>query len=274
MRLGLTSAAFYGRLETEDAAIKLREFPVDTCEIFLETRSEYNLEFGRLTRERLGSLPCRAVHAKGTQFESDLFGASPRQRQDAFQILSGVLDCGQALGAGVYVFHGMPDHRGGLKPERIPRLCDTVGHIIMLAGERGIQLAWENVSWCALKRPEDAAYLKEACPGLFFVLDIKQAVQAGADPFAFLPIMGERLIHVHVLDFDHSGRLCLPGQGTFDFTRLRRELDAMDYQGDVILEPYAAQAEDEHALWESICYLRKIFNDSHEESFISLPDAK
>lgn len=265
MRLGLTSAAFYGRLETEDAAKKLREFPVDTCEIFLETRSEYNLAFGRLTRENLGSLSCRAVHAKGTQFESDLFGASPRQRKDAFQILTGVLDCSQALGAGVYVFHGIPDLRGGLKPKSIPRLCDTVGHIASLAGERGIQLAWENVSWCALKRPEDAAYLKEACPALSFVLDIKQAIRAEADPFAFLPVMGERLIHVHVLDFDHSGRLCLPGQGTFDFIRLRRELDAMNYQGDVILEPYANQTEDEHALLESVCYLRKVLFDSPEE---------
>ncbi len=274
MRLGLTSAAFYGRLETEDAAAKLREFPVDTCEMFLETRSEYNLEFGYLTREKLGSLPCRAVHAKGTQFESDLFGASPRQRKDAFQTLEGVLDCGQALGAKVYVFHGFPDLRSGLRPKSIPRLCETVESIAKLAGERNIYLAWENVSWCTLKLPENAVYLKEACPQLFFVLDIKQAVRAGVDPFSFLPVMGERLIHVHVLDFDSSGRLCLPGQGTFDFIRLRRELDAMDYKNDVILEPYAAQTEDEQALRESICYLRKVFCDSPEASAVSLPKAE
>lgn len=259
MRLGLTSAAFYGRLETEDAAAKLREFPIDTCEIFLETGSEYNLKFGILTREKLGGLPCRSIHAKGTQFESDLFGASPRQRQDAFQTLKGFLDCGRALGAGVYVFHGLPDIRGLLRPKSVPRLLETVERVAALAGERNIRLAWENVSWCTLKRPEDAAFLKDACPELFFVLDIKQAVQAGADPFAFLPVMGERLIHVHVLDFDPSGRLCLPGQGTFDFIRLRRELDAMDYQGDVILEPYASQTADEQALCKSIRYLREVF---------------
>jgi sugar phosphate isomerase/epimerase len=274
MRLGLTSAAFYGRLETEDAAKKLWEFPVDTCEIFLETGSEYNREFGMLTREKLGSLHCRAVHAKGTQFESDLFGASKRQRQDAFQTLKGVLDCGQALGASVYVFHGLPDIRGGLRPKSIPRLYETVEHIVKLTGERNIRLAWENVAWCTLKRPEDAAYLKEACPQLFFVLDIKQAVRAAVDPFAFLPVMGDSLIHVHVLDFDPLGRLCLPGQGTFDFLRLRRELDAMDYQGDVILEPYAAQTEDEKALHTSICYLRKIFCDSPEEGAVSSPVAE
>ena len=274
MRLGLTSAAFYGRLETEDAAAKLREFPIDTCEIFLETGSEYSLEFGRITREKLGSLPCRAVHAKGTQFESDLFGASKRQRQDAFQTLKGVLDCGLALGAGVYVFHGLPDIRGGLRPNSIPRLMETVEHIAALAGERNIRLAWENVSWCVLKCPEDAAFLKEACPGLSFVLDIKQAIRAGADPFAFLPVMGERLIHIHVMDYDPSGRLCLPGQGVFDFIRLRRELDAMEYQGDVILEPYASHTVDEQALQKSICYLRDVFSDSLEGSRTALPDSE
>ena len=262
MRLGLTSAAFYGRLETEDAAARLLEYPIGCCEIFLETRSEYSGSFGAAVRERLGGLPCRSIHAKGTQFEGDLFGASARQRQDAFQILEGVLDCGQALGAGVYVFHGQPDYRGGLHPQGIPRLGETVNRICEMAEERGILLAWENVSWCVLKHPEDAVYFREACPGLSFVLDIKQAVQAGEDPFAFLPAMGGRLVHVHVLDLEPSGGPCLPGRGIFDFRKLRRELDAMDYQGDVILEPYAAQAEDEHALRESICYLRSVFCNS------------
>ncbi len=273
MRLGLTSAAFYGRLETEDAASRLREYHITCCEIFLETRSEYSGSFGEIVQERLGGLPCRSIHAKGTQFEGDLFGASPRQRQDAFQILEGVLDCGQALGAGVYVFHGHPDYRGGLHPGRIPRLHETINLIREMAGERGMQLAWENVSWCALKRPEDAAYFREACPELSFVLDIKQAVQAGADPFAFLPAMGGRLIHLHVLDFEPSGRLCLPGQGIFDFKRLRRELDAMDYQGDVILEPYAAQAEDESALRESICYMHSVFGTSPDGCLVAPPVA-
>ncbi len=270
MRLGLTSAAFYGRMETEDAAEKLRGFQIDTCEIFLETRSEYTREFGLLLRERLGGLPCRAVHAKGTQFEGDLFGASKRQRDDAFHILEGVLDCGQAMGAQVYVFHGQPDYKGGLGAAKVPRLTETVRRIGGLARERGIKPAWENVSWCALKTPEDAAYLQVACPELSFVLDIKQAYQAGADPFAFLPILKDRLIHVHVLDYDAAGRLCLPGRGIFDFWHLRRELDAIRYQGDVILEPYAAQAEDEAALKQSICFLRSVLAGS--PAAVSLPE--
>ena len=260
MRLGLTSAAFYGRLETEDAARKLRDFPLDICEMFLETHGEYNLAFGKLLKERLCDLPCRSIHAKGTQFESDLFGASPRQREDAFSILAGVLDCGMALGAAVYVFHGLPDFRGRLTIEKVPRLAETISHIMELARERGITLAWENVSWCSLKRPEDALYLNSLLPELHYTLDIKQARQSGVDPLAFLPVMKGRLAHVHVLDYDASGHHCLPGQGLFDFQKLKNGLREIGYQGDVVLEPYADQALDEQALRVSIAYLRDVFD--------------
>ena len=42
MRLGLTTAAFYGRLETEEAAARLRALDVDCAEVFLQTPSEYS----------------------------------------------------------------------------------------------------------------------------------------------------------------------------------------------------------------------------------------
>ena len=259
MRLGLSSAAFYGRLETEESAAHLKELPLDFCEIFLETRSEYSAAFGQEVFSALNGLECLSIHPQGIQFESGLFGASPRQRRDAFETLTWVLDCGQALGARVLVFHGPPDVRGSLRPGRIARLRETVAEFCALAEARGICLGWENVSWCALKRPEDAAFLREACPGLHFVLDIKQAYQAGEDTFDFLPVLGDRLCHVHVLDWDETGSLCLPGQGVFDFPRLRRELENIGYQGDILLEPYAPQAADEGALLASLAYLRQVF---------------
>ncbi len=260
MRLGLSSAAFYGRLETEDAAGKLRDFPVGCCEIFLETWSEYTADFGKTVRDRLCGLPCRSIHAKGLQFEGDLFGASEKQRRDAFRLLENVLDCGAALKAGVWVFHGPPDVRGSLMPNRIRNLSETLGLICRMAGERGIKVAWENVSWCALKSPEDAKYLMEACPALAFTLDIKQARVTGMDPFAFLQVLGSRLAHVHVLDWEAKGSLCLPGKGSFDFPRFFRALADMGYQGDIILEPYAAQTEDEAALTQSLIFLRGLLS--------------
>ena len=41
MKIGLSSAAYYGQLETDEAAAHIAELPLDTCEVFLETPSEY-----------------------------------------------------------------------------------------------------------------------------------------------------------------------------------------------------------------------------------------
>lgn len=257
MTIGLSCAAFYGRMESEDQAAHLRAFPLDCCEVFLQTPSEYRAAFGRLVRQRLGGLPCASIHVKGTQFEPDLFGASARQREDAFATLRGALDAGQALGARWYVFHGPGGAAAPITLESIRALPERFQAMQAEAQARGLEILWENVSWCALRRPEDVREAAARLPGLRFVLDIKQARRAGVEPFAMLEAMGGDIRHVHVLDWDASGRLCLPGQGVVDFDRLFGCLRALGYEGAVILEPYAAQAADEDALRRALDFLRE-----------------
>ena len=83
MKLGMSSGVFYGTYETEDAASLLTSYGLQTCEISLQTHSEYSAAFGQTVRERLRGLPCVSVHPKGTQFEPDIFGQSLRQHRDA-----------------------------------------------------------------------------------------------------------------------------------------------------------------------------------------------
>lgn len=258
MRIGLSAAAFYGRIETEDQAAYLTRFAPDVCEIFLETHSEYSGDFGSLVKTRLGDVPCVSVHAKGTQFEPDLFGRSLRQRQDALRILRGVLDAGKALGASYYVWHGSPGLTGPVTVERINHLGEWFPLYQQEAAQRGLEILWENVSWCALRKSEHIAALREVVPNIRFTLDVKQAMRAGEDPFAMLTAMGEDVRHVHVLDWDASGKLCLPGQGTLDFRRLMGMLRDMDYAGSVIIEPYPELAMDEDALRRSMDFLRNL----------------
>lgn len=255
--IGLSCAAFYGRMETEEQAAHLRDFPLDTCEVFLQTPSEYQASFGSLVRRRLSGLPCASVHAKGTQFEPDLFGASARQRADALATLCGALDAGQALGARWYVFHGPGGVKGPITPDRIAALPERFARMQQEARRRGLEILWENVSWCALRRPEDVRTALRLLPDLHFVMDIKQAFRGQVDPFAMLDAMGSRVRHVHVLDWDESGALCLPGQGVMDFDRLFRQLRDQGYNGAVILEPYATQAQDEDGLRRSLDFLRE-----------------
>lgn len=256
MKLGMSSAAFYGQRETEDHAALLRTFPLDVCEVFLETHSEYSADFGMLVKERLGGLPCLSVHPKGTQFEQDLFGRSARQAEDALRAFRGVCEAGQALNARYYVFHGPYSVSGRQRVENVFELTERVGRLRGIAAEHGLELLWENVSWCALWEPQDARYILERLPDIGFVLDVKQALRAGVSPMDMLEAMGSHVRHVHALDQDAEGRLCLPGQGTQDWPGLMARLRSLGYEGAVILEPYGWMAGDHDALRRSLDFLR------------------
>lgn len=257
MKLGMSSAGFYGRMETEEEASFLRQFDLDVCEIFLQTRSEYSGDFGRVVKDHLQGLPCVSVHPKGTQFEPDLFGGSPRQRRDAMETLTHVLDAGQVLGASWYVFHGPSGARSPMTPERIANLPERFAAMQAAAQSRNMEILWENVNWCTLR---DLACVQSALkllPDLHFVLDVKQAYLGKTDPFDMLRQMEGRIRHVHLLDWDASGKLCLPGEGVMDFLRLFRELKKQGYDGALILEPYAAQTTDTGAVKRSVAFLRE-----------------
>ena len=252
----MSSAAFYGQGETEDQAALLQAFPVEVCEIFLETHSEYSADFGVLVKERLAGLSCLSVHPKGTQFEQDLFGRSRRQEQDALRTFIGVCEAGRALGARYYVFHGPFAVSGRLRPKGILELEKRVTNLREIAGSHGLELLWENVSWCALQRPEDAREIAEVFPDMGFVLDIKQSVRAGVEPFDMLRAMAGRIRHVHALDWNAEGGLCLPGQGVIDWRALADALRAQSYDGAVILEPYGWMTRDHDAVRRSLEHLR------------------
>lgn len=256
MLLGMSSAGFYGRMETEEEAAHLTEFPLDVCEIFLQTRSEYNAAFGQEVHTRLHGLPCLSVHPKGTQFEPDLFGQSPRQRQDGMETFAGVLDAGRALGSKWYVFHGPSGIQSPMRPERIPFLTERFQAMQAAAAQRGMEVLWENVSWCTIRTPQEVESAIRLLPDIHFVLDIKQAFRAGVDPFDMLAAMGNRVRHVHVLDWDESGTLCLPGEGVVDFPKLLKQLKKQGFDGGVMLEPYAAQTLDEEAVYRALTYLQ------------------
>lgn len=255
MNIGLSSAAFYGRLETEFAAQHLADFPVDCCEIFLETPSEYTRSFGETVAQQLKHIRCVSVHAKGTQFEPDLFGRSQRQVEDAMGIFAGVCDAGCAMGAKYYVFHGPPIFHHDMQPGNIHALAERFERMKQIAAQRGMEVLWENVSWCTLRTPEQVEALRLLLPGIRFVLDLKQAFRSGVAWQSLVQTMGGDIRHVHLLDWDEQGRVCLPGEGVVDWRAVVHELRQAGYNGTLMLEPYEHLARDEAALRRSLSYL-------------------
>lgn len=256
MQLGITTAAFYGLWETEEAAQRISALPLECCEVFLQTHSEYEKEFARETRRRLGSVRCTSMHPLGFQYENQINARSARQRRDAFELFLRALDAGAELGAGAYVYHGRATQQ--IKPlawnaeanaEAIAPMCEA-------AKQRGMVIGWENVFYCQLTEPARVLEARRLLPQVRFTLDIKQAMRAHCDPIAFIHAMGDRLCNVHLCDWDESGRLCLPGEGSFDFGAFFAALRQNGYKGPVILEPYQTLIRSDEALMRSIAFIK------------------
>ena len=255
MQLGISTAAFYGRWETEEAAAAISKLPLDCAEVFLQSDSEYAVAFARLCRENLGGVRCTSVHPLG-HHENHLARRPKRQMQDGFDAFRRVLDAGAALGAKTYVYHGR--HTPMLRPlawdlgwnvEALTPMCEE-------AAARGMVIGWENVWWCQLTQPERVLEARKALPQVRFTLDVKQAMRAGCDPVAFVRAMGPQLCNVHVCDWREDGALCLPGEGIFDFDALFSALRDVGYGGPVILEPYLALIQSDEALARSMAFVK------------------
>lgn len=257
MQLGLSTAAYYGKWETEEAAVQLSRLPIDCAEVFLQSGSEFDASFAELVRRNLGTVPCTSVHPQGCQFEGYMAQRPQRQKRDAFDVFRRVLDAGAALGTKTYVYHGRNTPQLSPIPWNLQWNIEAIAPMCEEAEKRGMVIGWENVFWCQLTEPSRVLEAKKALPQVRFTLDIKQAMRAGCDPVDFVFAMGDQLCNVHVCDWDEEGKLCLPGEGAFDFDRLFDALEEVGYPGPVILEPYLKLIRDRSALLNSLAFLRK-----------------
>ena len=127
------------------------------------------------------------------------------------------MECANILGANCYTFHGIARIKRTFR-EDLERSGEQTRAIAEVCGRYGVALCYENVEW-ALYNPPGRGFpvLKEHCPALRGVLDLKQARITGYDYFDYLKEMGSALSHVHVSDITAEGKMCLPGKGITDF---------------------------------------------------------
>ena len=259
MLLGLSTAAYYGVLETEEAAARLSEMPIDCAEVFLQSNSEYSADFARVVKKNLGPIRCTSVHPLG-HHENFLAQRPKRQMEDALEVYRRILEAGEVLGAKTYVYHGRHTPQLTALNWNAQWNKEAVSLMCKEANARGIDIGWENVFWCQLTTPQRVLEARALVPEVRFTLDIKQALRAGQDPMDYIAPMGERLCNVHVCDWNERGELCLPGEGMFDFDQFFSRLGDAGYDGPVILEPYSKLVKGEDALMKSLAFLREKIN--------------
>lgn len=257
MKVGISTATFFTKLLTEDTFSVIQRLKGECCEVFLTTFSEYEDEFVDLLVERLNGLNVYSVHALNTTFEPQLFNTAERTRADAEKTFRKVCKAGQRLGAKVYTFHGPSRLKKNTyyDPEKIGRKMYELGKI---AEEYGIKLCFETVHWAAVNSPDFFLKMKEFCPNVGGVLDIKQCRQSGYDLYEYIDVMKDRLENVHLSDVDENDNICMVGKGVFDFDKLIKKLKEVGYDGPLIIEQYSKNYDSLEEVGESVKYLKNI----------------
>ena len=254
MQAGVSTATLFLRRNNEDALALFKEWGVPVAEVFLTSFSEYDPAFAQLCAERKGEVKVHSVHVLNTQFEPQLYAAHPRVMADAFGLLRRTMESARVLGAGHYTFHGVARLKRTFR-ENLPKSGEQTKGIAEVCESYGVQLCYENVEWALYNRPGVFTVLKEYCPSLGGVLDLKQARITGYDYFDYLKEMGESLTHVHVSDITAEGKMCLPGKGIFDFPLLLQRLRDVGFSGPLLIENYSGDYGDEDELRASFEWL-------------------
>lgn len=246
VEVGISTASYFNRMLIEDTVRDIGAHGVRLAELFLNTFSEYDPAFTELLAARLAEsgVTAYSVHPMSTQFEPQLFSIHPRQRADAMRLFERVLQAGRRLGARCYVMHGAATLSGAAKNLEIERIAPVFADLSDMAADYGLALALENVSYCVFCSPEYGLLLRERTGDrLHYTLDVKQAVRSGHDPLRYIEAVGDRLVNVHLCDYEKVGegrfRWRMPGQGACDFAALRQALCAHGYAGPAFLEVYS-----------------------------------
>ncbi len=256
MKVGVSTATFFSKLLTEDTFSVIKLCGGELAEVFLTTFYEYQPSFGKILKERLDGVEVFSIHSLNTTFEPQLFNVVPRTRDDAEKTFRDVLEVGRIIGAKYYTFHG------GTRLKKTTVINEEFAgkrlqELAEIAQEYGIRLCLETVHWAMFNSPEFFSNIKQYCPDLGAVLDIKQARQSDRDWREYLDAIGDRLCNVHITDVK-DGKIVMVGQGDFPFEELVTRLKNNNYQGPLMVEQYAKNYSDFSEIKQSVEYTKKI----------------
>lgn len=244
LQAGVSTACLYPRV-VEEALYDLALAGVGEVEIFINSHCELRRQFVDTLAQLMArfEMRCCAMHPYTGEMEPMmLFSNYPRRVEDYLDYCRYYFTAMQQLGASVFVLHGSKTPAAAMNRElyftRFQKLVD-------LGKSYGVLVAQENVARCT---SASLSFLQEMKTALGtdarFVLDVKQAVRAGEDPYAMLCALGSHVVHVHVSDHGEYGD-CLPlGRGRFRVNAFLEKLAQVQPNATVVLELYRSNFSD------------------------------
>ena len=259
MEYGISTSCFYPEL-TENSVLNLAEHGIKTIELFLNTYRETKPDFSKKMKRYLTEYQMKAisVHPFTSGYESMLFFSEyPGRFEDGLEHYRQLyFDFMHEIGAKILVLHGCIDHISMEKNryyERFAKMRD-------FCKREGIILAQENV---APFKSHSVSFIRDMKTYLHgeveFVLDIKQAVRAGEDPFEMMEDMGENIVHTHISDHTKE-KDCLPiGEGDFDFAKYFKKMQKYSFSGAAVIELYRSNFGQIEQLYRAYRQLELLF---------------
>ena len=257
MEIGVSTACLYP-LETEKALEKLLEMDFRSFEIFFNSQREFHPNFIRELKQQLDGRKAHvlSVHPYLSGYESFLlFSEYERRFWDTVEEYERCFEAANMLGARYVAIHG----------DKFFAISDSCYlerfRILAEKGmEYGVYVAQENVNGARSAKPEFIEKMKNYLgENAHFILDFKQAVRAGQDPYELCRAMGKCLAHLHLNDHGPQGDCLLPGDGVMDFLKLKQLLTEQEYHGVGVIEVYAGNFQEEEQILRAKKFLEKIF---------------
>lgn len=237
LKAGVSTACLYPK-PLEESLYDLAVNGVSSVEIFVNTHSELKKSFACGVADTLKrfDVKCLSVHPFTCEMEQVMFFSEYERRlNDVLEYYKLYFQFMNTVGADVFVFHG---GKGSPNAPREP-FCERYSRLHRLGKEFGITVALENVARC---QSGSAAFIRDVAGILgkesAFVIDTKQAVRAGENPFSLLEAAGERTVHVHISDSGELGDCLLIGKGRFQFRKFLSRLNELNPDCGVVLELY------------------------------------
>ncbi|MBQ7642745.1 MAG: sugar phosphate isomerase/epimerase, partial [Clostridia bacterium] len=219
---------------------------------------EYTEDFALLLKARKGDMNVHSMHVYTMHYEPELFSQNERSYSVAEGTFRDVLNVGKILGAQFYTMHGRARLKRSAFYDDYEKTGVRLEKLCSVTKEYGIKLCLENVEWALYNRAGYFTEVKKYAPDLYATFDVKQARISGDHYGKYLGEMGANVKTVHLSDVNESGKICLPGKGTFDFEDLFRRLKDVGFDGDMLIEVYSGDYGETQELKQSLEYLEEI----------------
>lgn len=260
MDIGISSACLYPQ-KIEDCLKGVAELGSRTAEIFFNCPAELEEPYmSELKSIRdYYDLDIRSVHPCTSGFETFMFFTRYQRRcDDSVEFYKKYFNAANILGAETVVFHGALS-KSEIEPECY---ADFYRPIHNAALEQGIYLAHENVRDHLCCDPEYMKQLADFIGNSFrVVLDNKQCRRSGTNEFDFIDLLGDKILQVHISDFDSVHDCIAPGKGKYDFKRLFTALKNAGYNKSALIELYRHGFGEAEELKLSMEHLNNLLED-------------